>query len=290
MSAEPPPDSGPAPPSPQPDPEQAPETPSPPAAWQPLTPLGVARFAQAGLGRVLLVELIMAVIVSIAMVWLLRRAWAPAIAQAAHSMPNGAKIQNGRLSGVPDPIVSQTKFLAIAAAPSEQSELGQSADFQVQLRPANFRVNSVFEPNWGLEFDYDHWNYDLSPASLEPLWGAWRPVVLALCGIAIGLSFGSLWTFLAFLYAGPARLAAWFADRQLTLSGAWKISAMSQMSGGALTALALGLYGLQAVDLIGLGCFLAGQFVLDWIFLAAAIHALPSALAPPPKNPFFNPA
>ncbi len=291
MSAEPPPpDPGAAPLAPQPETARDPEDPSPPFAWQPLTPGGVARFARATLGRVLLVELIVAVIVGLAMAWLLRRTWAPAIAQAAHSMPDSARIQNGRLTGVSDAIVSQTKFLAIAVAPTETAEVGQSADLQVQLRPTSFCVNCVFEPNWGLEFGYDKWNYDLGPSSLEPLWGAWRPVVLTLCGAATGVVAGLSWIALAFLYTAPAWVAAWFADRELTLAGAWRIASMSLMSGALLMALGLGLYGLGAVDLIGLAGFFAGHFVLDWIFLAAAVRSLPHARPPAPKNPFVKPA
>jgi len=291
MSAETPPrNSGSTPPAPQPETAHETDASSAPIAWQPLTPSGVARFARASFGRVLLVELIVAVVVGLAMAWLLRRAWAPAIAQAAHSMPDGARIQNGRLAGVADPIVSQTKFLAIAVAPTEAAEVGQSADFQVQLRPDTFRVNSIFAPSWGLEFPYGKGSHDLSPSSLEPLWGAWRPVVLTLAGVATGLAVSLSWIVLAFLYTVPAWLAAWFADRDLTLAGAWRIASMSLMSGALLMTLALGLYGWGAVDLIGLACFCAGHFVLAWIFLGAAIHALPTARTAPPKNPFGAPA
>lgn len=266
----------------------APMAPRPP--WQPLTPRGLARFAQATLGRLFLVALIVAIVVALAVVWFLRTVYAPVVTQAVQKMPDGARIQNGQLVGVAETLLSETKLIAIAVTPDESTDIGQSADAQIQLRQHNFRIGSVFRPDWGMEFDYGPQNIDLGRAALEPLWGAWRPVVFTGCGVAVVAALGVSWTLLALLYTAPTKLASWFADRQLSWFGAWKISAAAQMIGALLLVLALVLYGLEAIDLIGVACFLAGHFVLDWIYLGAALHCLERSIPPPPKNPFLKSA
>lgn len=272
-----------------PPPTTEPEPPQPPFAWQPLTPRGVARFADATLSRVLLVELIFAIVAASTVVWVLQRDYVPVISHAVDAMPDGARVRNRRLQGIPDTLLFQNQFLALAIAPSDDTDLGQSADLQVQFRPADVRIGVVFLPSWGLVFSYENGDYDLSRASLEPLWGAWRPVVLTECGAAVALALGLTWTILAFLLTAPVRIAAWFADRRLTLGGAWRLSGASLMSGALLLTLAVALYGLRAIDLIGLACFLAGHFILDVITLAASFRALDRAVPAPPKNPFLSP-
>src|SRR5579871_2922000 len=52
---------------------------SPPAAWEPLTPYGVAAFARASLGRLLLVQLLVAIAAGGLTVWFLHHAWLPVV-------------------------------------------------------------------------------------------------------------------------------------------------------------------------------------------------------------------
>ncbi len=264
--------------------------PEPPRAWQPLTFRGAARFSRATPGRLFLVELVVAVAVSLSVVWFLQRNYAPVIAEAALKMPEGAKILDGRLVGVPETLLSETKLIAIAVTPDASTEIGQSADAQIQLRQTNFRAGSVFRPDWGWEFPYGARNIDLSRAALEPWWGAWHPVIFALCGVAVAVAVAMNWILLGLIYMAPARFLAWFADRHLTWAGAWKMSSACLMPGALLMLLAIVLYGVQAVDLIGLACFCAGHYVLGWIYIAAAIPSLERSAPPPAKNPFATSA
>ena len=67
-------------------------------AWLPLTPPGVAAFADAPLGRLLFVQLIFALLAASAVVWFLRTAWFPALDAAIHQLPVQGEIRDGRYS------------------------------------------------------------------------------------------------------------------------------------------------------------------------------------------------
>ncbi|HWD19696.1 MAG TPA: hypothetical protein VHB20_10495 [Verrucomicrobiae bacterium] len=266
---------------------EPPAEPSEPAApWQPLTFRGAARFAEAGWGRLLLVEVAAAAIVALTVVWFLQENYAPVIAQAAQKMPDGAKIKAGRLTGVSETLLSETKLIAIAVTPEDSTDIGQSADVQVQFRSTNFRAGSAYRPDWGCQVDYDARTIDVSRSALEPLWGAWHPVVLAGCGVATGVALLVSWTALGLIYALPAWLGAWFSDRRLSLAGAWKLCSASLLPASLLVALGVFLYGIQAIDLIGLGCFYAGHFVLGWTYVAGAVVFLEESGPRPAENPF----
>jgi hypothetical protein len=246
------------------------------AAWQPFTFGGLAAFARAGLGRLLLVELVVALLVSGSAVWFLRRACAPVVLQVIQELPETARITNGRLAGIDDTLIAQTKFLAIAVTPDTSGQIGQSADFQVQFRPTDFRIGSVFQPDWGWEFDYAPGaTLNLGRSNLEPWWGAWHPILLAGAGLAVLVLLFGIWALLASIYTLPAKFFAWFMDRQLSWGGAWRMSAASLLPGAVLMGAALFLYSCQAVDLIGLAVVFAAHLLLGWVCLGGGAWACP---------------
>src|SRR3954469_13095559 len=65
-------------------------------AWQPLTPKGVAAFADASLKRLLLIQFVFAVLIASVVVWFLDTAWFPVIAKAAQDFPSRGEIRHGR--------------------------------------------------------------------------------------------------------------------------------------------------------------------------------------------------
>src|SRR5512140_1083235 len=85
-----------------------------PLAWQPLTPRGVAAFADVSLGRLLPVQLVVALIVAGTGVWFLHTAWFPVITTAIRLLPDRGQIQAGRLDWQePSPsVLAQGRFLA----------------------------------------------------------------------------------------------------------------------------------------------------------------------------------
>ena len=254
--------------------------------WQPFTFRGVARFAGGAWWRLALMELVVGVLCGVTVVWFLQKDYAPVILEAAQKMPDGATITNGMLAGVSETYLSQTRLIAIAVTPDESTDIGQSADAQIQFRQKNFRVGAVFAPDWGWQFDYGPKTVDVSGAALEPRWGAWHPVIFAGCGVGMTLAMWVNWAALALVYLAPVKIGAWFADRRVSLAGAWKFASAALMPGAFLMMFAIVLYGLELIDLIGLACFFAGHFVVGWVYMFGATPFLEHARPAEAKNPF----
>jgi hypothetical protein len=261
---------------------------SPATAWHPLTFRGVAAFAQARLGRVLAAELAVAAVFSLAVVWFMHRAYCPIVYQALEKMPETARLARGRLQGVPAPLISESKFLALAVTPEPDREIGQGADLQIQLRQTDFCVGSVFRPDWGWEFDYgSETALDLSQSRLGPWWGAWQPVLLTSVGVALLPLLLAAWWVLAILYMPAALALAWMMDRSLSWQGAWRLSAAALLPGALLLSAAVFSYAWQAIDLLGLACFFAAHLLAGWIYLAGGVCAAPRLFPEEGKrNPF----
>ncbi|MGO8696387.1 MAG: hypothetical protein ACLQVY_01525 [Limisphaerales bacterium] len=260
----------------------------PAAGWQPLTFGGVAVFAGVRLGRLLVVELLVAAILSASAVWFMHRSYSPVILQAIDKMPETARIVRGQLQGVPSALISESKFLAIAVTPDADHEIGQGADLQIQLRRTDFCANSVFRSDWGLEFDYGSGtSLDLGRSQLEPWWGAWQPVVWTAFGVALVPVLLLIWALVGVVYMVPAFVIAWFTDRNLSWMGAWQLSSAALMPGTLLLAAAIFSYGWRAVDLLGFAFFYLAHLILGWVYLAGSVRATPRlSVETAKRNPF----
>jgi len=240
----------------------------PPAAWQPLTFGGVAAFAGARLGRLLATELVAAIMVAASVVWFLQRAYCPVILRAIQQMPETARVAHGTLQGVPDTLIAESKFLAIAATPQPGREIGQDADLQIQLRQNDLCTGSIFWPDWGLEFSYGRGTaISLARSNLEPWCGAWKPVLLIGTGAVAVLFLLLFWAVLAAIYMAPAKFIAWFADRYLPWGGAWRLASAALLPGALVVMGAVILYGWSVIDLVGLSFFGAVNVIIGWIYL-----------------------
>jgi hypothetical protein len=259
-------------------------------AWQPFTFGGIAAFARAGLGRLLLVELLCAILVSGSMVWFLRSAYSPVILDAIQKMPDTAKIADGHLGGFSATLIAQTKFLAIAVTPEAFGQIGQSADIQIQFRQTDFRVGSVFRPDLGWEFNYGPGAaLNLSRSNLEPWWGAWHPVLLAAAGVAMLVLLFGIWAVLASICTVPAKIIAWMGDRELLWGGAWRLCSAALLPGALLMGAAIFLYGWQALDLIGVASLFVAHMLMGWVYLAGGAWACPRLYQNVVKqNPFLT--
>ena len=246
--------------------------PGPRIAWQPCTFGGVAAFALAPWRRLFLAQGFFALLFAASAVWFLGHCYAPVITQEIQKMPEGASLANGQLTGLPGVQITETKFLSIAIAADEDAELDQSADLQFALRRNRLDISSILSSALGsLEYGYGNQAaLDLSRSHLEPWWGAWRPVVLVAAGLAVAVGLLLLWAVLAWIYAPAAKLVAWFCDRQLSWPGAWRLASAALLPGAALATLGLVLYGLQMVDIFGLGYFGTVHLLVGWVYLLAA--------------------
>lgn len=260
----------------------------PPLAWQPLTPLGVAAFARASLGRLLLVQFFVALLAAGAVTWFVHGAWFSLVNQAVRRLPTQGEIRSGALDwpAAAPVCLAENRFLALVIDPKHAGSIRSPAHVQIEFGQRDCRIISLagfvavrYPRAWAVAFNR---------AGLEPWWGAWRPVFLGLVAVLVIGGLMLVWGVLATLYCWPARLAAALANRDLSRGGSWRLAGAALLPGAlAMTAIIV-VYGLGAFDLIQLAMAGAGHLVLGWIYLLAGALAQPRrrALAVAPPNPF----
>jgi hypothetical protein len=259
--------------------------------WQPLTRRGVAAFAPASVGKLLLVQFIVAVLAAGTVVWFLQTAWFSAIGEAITRLPAQGAIRSGALDWPGESAVklAENHFLALVVDLSHTGGIRSPAHLQVEFGRNDVQIISLggylriaYQRDWLLMFNR---------RGLEPWWGAWRPALLALAAVLVMSGLMSSWSLLATLYCLPAWLAGFMANRQLTLSGSWRLAGAALMPGALLLTAAILAYGLGALDLIQLAVAGAGHIVLGWVYLAASLLSLPRhpAAVTRPTNPFDQP-
>jgi len=260
----------------------------PPIAWQPLTPRGVAAFAYATLGRVLAVEMIMALLAAATVVWFLRTAWFPIIGRAISQLPSVGEIRSGSLDWPGDSPASlaEGRFLAFTVDLKHEGKARSPAHIQVEFGRADYKIFSLLG---FVEGGYPRTReVAFNREDLVPWWGAWAP---ALLGIAAGLVVAGLmlaWAVLATVYALPVWLLGFFANRELSLRGSWHLAGAALMPGALLLSAAIWLYGSGAFGLVELAIAGAAHLVIGWVYLIASPLKLPlhAAFAVARENPF----
>ncbi len=252
---------------------------------QPFTFYGVATFALGSVRRVLLLQMIMALLAAIIVVWFFNAAYVPSIVEAMTKLPDDSALQNRKLTNVVSGVLAEGRFLSFVVDLEESGATGQTADLQVELRHAYFQVCSIF--GCGM-FVYPQENIQIGRSTAEPWWGARQPVILALCGVVTFLGVWFSWIFLALIYAPIAKAFAYFADRELTWRASWRLVSTAQIPAALLMNLAIVFYGLQAFDLIRFLFFFGAHFVVAWLYVCVAPFFLPrvSVAIPIAKNPF----
>jgi hypothetical protein len=273
--------------TPQPPAEPAPND-SPPFAWQPLTPHGVAAFAQASFGRLLLVQSIVALLAAIAVALAIHSAWFPVINEAISHLPAQGEIRSGRLDWRGDSPVTlaEGRSLAFAVDLKHEGKARSPAHLEVEFGQTDFKIFSLFG---FAQSNYPRaWLIAFNLPELKPRWGAWAPVLLALAIGAVIVALLLSWAFLATLYLGVPWLIAFFANRALGLGGAWRLAGAALLPGALFFSGSIILYGLGALDLIRLLAAAAVHFVIGWLYLAISPFFLPRhpEAAAQKTNPF----
>ena len=261
---------------------------TPVAPWEPITFGGAAAFSRASLGRLLLVQFIVALLVAASVLCFLISAWFPVIHEAIARLPEKGAIRRGQLDWAgPSPAwLAEGTFLSIIVDPAGGARTGQSADVQVEFERDSFKVCSLFGC---LEIPYpQHWAVALNRTEAEPWWGAWRPFLLV--GIAVGVVLGlmAIWLALAAFLSLPLRLIAFYSDRAATWPACWRMAGAVQLPGALLMSGAIFLYGFNRLNLVGFLFAWVLHLVSAWLYVGIIPARLPRLAGARPKraNPF----
>lgn len=256
---------------------------------QPLTFRGIAAFGHSSLGRLVLFQGVVAALAAAVLVLFFETAWVPVIRRTIAVLPPAGEIRQGILLWPPGQTVRATgsTFLGINIDPTDTLDAGEGADVQLEFRRTEFRFRSLFGY---LPVPYPAgYVIALNRTELEPWWGAWHPVIIAgMTGGFILMLFGA-WAALGLVYAWPVRLISFYADRQLSWLGAWKVAAGCLLPGAlflAASGLAYLLHRLNLVQL--LGAFLL-HLMIGWVYVLCVPFCLPRVQdrgTAPRGNPF----
>lgn len=244
-------------------------------AWQPLTVRGVAAFAHGSFARLLLVQLIVALLLAASVVWFLQRAWFPTISEAIHHLPPQGELRSGRLVWAANSPVclAEGRFLAMVVDLDHTGKARSPAQVQVEFGRRDVKICSLF--------GYVHCPYSRAGAvpfnqpELAPWWGAWAPAILAIAGGVVAVSLMVSWAGLATLYLLPVWLLSFFADRACSLGGSWRLAGAALMPGALLMCGAILLYGWGAFDLVRFAVAGALHLIAGWVYLFASPFWLP---------------
>jgi hypothetical protein len=258
-------------------------------AWEPLTPRGVAAFAHAKLGRLLLVQFIVALLAAVSVVWFFDDGCFPTISAAIQKLPADGEIRSGKLDwrGDPAQLLAEGKFLAFDVDLNHSSQIHSTADVQIEFGADSIRVFSLlgyteffYPPNRIAPFNR---------TELEPLWGAWVADVLFIAAAAVTIGLLVSWWLLTTMYFLPVWILGFYANRDLNFRASWKLSGAALLPGALLMAAGVLLYNAGYLDLVSFGFVFAAHFALGWIYLFLSLLFLPRIPdAQSGGNPFTN--
>lgn len=244
-------------------------------AWEPLTLRGVAAFAHARLNRLVLVQFIVALLVGGGVAWLLHHGFFPTVTSAIDELPAQGEIRQGTLvwSGSSPQLLADGSFLSFAVDLDHSGEVRSLAHFQFEFGRTNVLAHSLL--GYASEAYPEGWTMAFNRPELAPLWGAWRPMLLALAVLGMVAYLMVNWFVLATVYCGPVWLLGFFANRDLPLRGSWKLAGAALMPGAFAMLAAMFFYGIGMLDLVQLGFALALHVLLGWVYLGLSVFFVP---------------
>jgi len=258
-------------------------------AWQPLTPPGVAAFAAASPRRLMLLLVIFAFLAGVSLTAFLKSAWFPAIAEAAHNLPDVGYIRAGRLAWAGDSpvILTPNPWLSVTVDLHHEQALRLPSDLQVEFSSESVRFLSLAGY---LDLPYPKgWIIVFNEPELGAWWNAWEPFLAAGAGVLTGTGLMLTWMFLGAAYAVPARVICRFVGHDVGYGAVWRVCCAAQLPGCLLMSFTLLLYSLRAIDLVQALFIAAAHLVVGWVYLFLALFFLPEPAEPRPRrraNPF----
>jgi len=254
--------------------------------WEPFTPRGVAAFAQARLSRLLLVQILVALVATAAVTWFLDDSICPVIKTAIQNLPATGEIRSAKLDwpGDSPKLLAEGRFLAFDVDLNHDGKINSTADVQIEFGREEIWSFALLGY---MEIPYPSGRIiAFNRTELEPLWGAWKSTILFVAAMVTATSLLVSWWLLATLYFFPVWLLGYFANRDLNFRRSWRLSGAALLPGALLMAAGIVLYDFSLVDLVQFGFIFAAHFVLGWIYLFVSLLFVPGI---PPELPAGNP-
>jgi hypothetical protein len=259
-------------------------------AWEPLTPRGVAAFAHARFGRLLLVQFIVALLAAASVTWFLDHSIFPVVKTAIQNLPAAGEIRSAKLDWHDDSpkLLAEGRVLAFDVDLTHSGKINSPADVQVEFGQETIWSSALLGYT---EIPYPSGQIiSFNRTELEPLWGAWTSTILFVAFLAAAIGVLASWWLLATIYFLPVWLLGYFVNRDLNFRRSWKLSGAALLPGALLMAAGILLYDFGAVDLVQFGFIFSAHFVLGWIYLFVSLLFVPGIPAASPKgNPFVPP-
>jgi hypothetical protein len=254
----------------------------------PITPRGVAAFAQAPPGRLLFVQACVAILAGVVVLVVAQAAWFPVIRQAIRSLPERGQISAGSLNweGGSPVTLATSHFLAVGVNLNHAAPLGEPAHLRVEFGATDVTVCSLLGC---VSTSYPrHWRIAFNRLELEPWWGARENLARVTLACVAAVAVWLTWQVLCGLYVLPVWVLASLMNRSARLEASWRISGAALMPGAGVMLLTLGLYGVGMLDVVRFLFGVGLHLVVGWVSLAFAVFFLPRAggAAGLQKNPF----
>jgi hypothetical protein len=239
------------------------------------------------LRRLLLVQLVVALLVAGSVVWFVHRAWFPTIGEAIRRLPPQGEIRSGRLEWAGDSPVrlAEGRFLAVGVDLDHAGGVRSPAHVQVDFGRADLKVYSLFGC---VRRAYPQGRaVGFNQTELWPWWGAWAPAILAMAAGLVMVGLMVTWACLATVYFLPVWLVGFFGNRDLSLRGSWRLAGAALMPGALFMCAVVVIYGCGALDLVRLAVAAALHLVMGWVYLVLSPWCSPRHPAVAVKaNPF----
>jgi len=238
-----------------------------PSAWEPLTPRGVAAFAGASLRRLLLVQLIVAILFAGLFVRFLIRAWVPVIRTAVDHLPAQGRLRDQQLFWPADSSVqlARNRFLGLAVDLNHSGFLVREAHLQLEFGRKNLRIMSAF----GYQvINYPpEWDFPFNRTDLVPWWGTWNYAILTVFALATPVCLMLVWFAIATIYCLPVFFISIFEKRKLGVLQCWRVAAAALLPGTIFLTLGLLFYTHGWINFVHLVVIFALHLIIGWIYL-----------------------
>jgi hypothetical protein len=238
---------------------------------EPFTPRGVAAFARAQFSHLFLAQCIFAFVAATIVAWFFFARCFPVIQTAVENLPSDGQIQSGKLAwgGPSSQSLAEGGFLALNVDLYHSGQFRSTADLQIEFGLESVRVFSLFGHS---EFFYPPNGFmQFNRPQLQPLWNAWRSIILFAIAVATFVYLLLTWWILAALYSLPVWLIGFFTNRDLDLRMSWKLSGAALLPGALLMILGIFLYGCGLLHVISFLFIFGAHFVLGWLYLFFAL-------------------